>query len=294
MPVPGYSPPPFFNRGLTPQAKLALYLVISVALLVGDLKFSYLETVRQGATILAYPFWMAAGTPVQMITNTRDYFASLRSLQKDNATLRQSQLDASAKLLRYRELEQENHSLRELLEMHKRLEVHTTAADIISANHDPFTRRVVINQGKLAGVEDGLLVADATGVVGQVTQVFPLHAEVTLLTDKNQAIPVQLSRSGLRAVLFGLGNGLMELRYLATNADIQVGDRIATSGLDGKFVPGLPVAVVMRIDRENSAAFARILCRPLGGVENSTQVLVIGRVPTPAPVIPPRVREAMP
>jgi hypothetical protein len=75
-------------------------------------------------------------------------------------------------------------------------------------------------------------------------------------------MPVMIVRSGLRAVLFGSGSGLLELRYLAANADVQPGDKVVTSGLDGVFLAGLPVATVARVERDQAQTFARIpACR---------------------------------
>jgi rod shape-determining protein MreC len=119
-------------------------------------------------------------------------------------------------------------------------------------------------------------VVDDVGVIGQVTRVFPLTSEVLLLTDKEQAIPVAVQRNGLRAVLAGAGAGMMELRFLAANAEVQVGDILVTSGLDGVYLPGLPVAKVIKIDRDSSYSFARIICAPLTGVERHGLALVLG------------------
>jgi rod shape-determining protein MreC len=150
-------------------------------------------------------------------------------------------------------------------------------AEILYAARDPFTRRVIVDRGGQAGVEAGQPVIDELGVLGQVTRAYPLTSEVTLLTDKDQAIPVEVQRSGLRAVLAGAGAGAMELRFLATNADVQPGDILVTSGLDGVYLPGLPVARVAKIDRDNSFSFARIACEPIAGVERHGQVLILGR-----------------
>jgi len=154
-------------------------------------------------------------------------------------------------------------------------------ADIIYAARDPFTRRVIIDKGSQSGIENGQAVIDEQGVLGQVTRTYPLTSEITLLTDKDQAIPVQVQRNGLRAILAGAGAGTMELRFLAPNADVQTGDTLVTSGLDGIFLPGLPVAKVVKTDRDNSFSFARIACEPLAGIERYGQVLVLGRRVTP-------------
>ncbi|MEC5384826.1 rod shape-determining protein MreC [Uliginosibacterium sp. H3] len=273
----GHQPPPFFRRGLPLSAKLTIYVALSLALLVGDLQMSYLTTLRQGVAILTYPLQIAAATPAEFARNVSNYFNGLISLQRENERLRADRLQAAKQLLRSTQLEQENTELRGLLDMRERVKVTSIAAEVLFTARDPFSRKVILDKGGNQGVEPGLAVVDAAGVLGQVTRVFPLHAEVTLLSDKEQAIPVLIERSGLRAVMFGTGSGLTELRYLAANADVRVGDRILTSGLDGVFVPGLPVATVIRASRDAAESFGRILCLPIGGVERSGDVLVLGR-----------------
>ncbi|MEC5398632.1 rod shape-determining protein MreC [Uliginosibacterium sp. H1] len=277
MPVPGHQPPPFFKRGLPLSAKLTIYLALSLALLVADLRLRYLDTLRQGVAILTYPLQIAAATPAEFVRNTGNYFSGLVGLQRENERLSANQLVAAQELLRLEQLKAENSQLRGLLDMRARVKVNSIAAEILFTARDPFSHRVILDKGTSQGVGPGLAVVDAEGVIGQVTRVFPLHSEVTLLSDKEQAIPVVVARSGLRAVMFGTGTGLMELRFLAANADVQLGDQILTSGLDGVFVPGLPVATVVRADRDSGESFGRIICKPIGGVAKSGSVLVLGR-----------------
>jgi rod shape-determining protein MreC len=210
------------------------------------------------------------------------YFATLVRVQLENADLRRKQLGSGERLLRFELLERENAQLRSLLEMSRRVGVRSIAADILYDAPDPFARKVILDRGAQQGVEPGLAVVDAAGVLGQVTRVYPIQSEVTLLTDRNQAIPVQVLRNGLRGVLFGIGQGRLEVRFVIATADIQAGDTLVTSGLDGVFVPGLPVAEIASVDRD-SAAFARIMGRPLAGVARSAPVLVLGRQVLPPP-----------
>jgi len=143
---------------------------------------------------------------------------------------------------------------------------------------------VVIDKGSQNGVRAGSPVVDEAGVLGQVTRAHALAAEVTLLTDKDQAIPVQVVRNGLRAVAFGAGaSGMLELRFMAANAEIQNGDRLVTSGIDGIYPPGLPVATVARVERDAAYAFARIVCQPAAGVESGRYVLVLANEARQAP-----------
>lgn len=290
MSVVGHQPPPFFKRGPAPLAKLFFFLAISLTLMIGDLRFRYLEVVRQVVSVITYPLQRAAAAPVALVLAGSDYFTTLESLQAENATLKRERLNDSTTLIRHNHLMDENKQLRALLEMRERQPVKSIAGEILFATRDPFRRRVILDKGAAQGILGGQAVVDALGVVGQVTRVYPLQSEVTLLTDKDQAIPVQIVRNGLRAVMFGTGDGMMELRYLAANADVQAGDEIVTSGLDGLFLPGLAVAKVIRVDRDAAYTFARIVCAPSAGVEQRGHVLVLAKrdVP-PAPAEEPAV-----
>jgi rod shape-determining protein MreC len=147
---------------------------------------------------------------------------------------------------------------------------------VLYAARDPFSRKIVIDKGSQQDVQAGQPVIDGNGVVGQVTRVYPWLAEVTLITDKGHLVPVLNTRNGLRAVLGGTGNdGALELRFVPLNADFDNGDQLVTSGIDGVYPPGLPVAQVMNVERNAAFLFARILCKPVGGVINHKQVLVV-------------------
>ncbi len=289
----GHGPPPFFKRGPAPLARLAFFSALSITLLVADLRFHTLEWTRLLLATVAWPMQRVAQMPVEGAEGAGQYFASLVSLQRENSGLRTRNLATAHQLLRQEHLEQENHRLRALLDMKDRQPAEGRVAEILYAARDPFSRRVIIDKGLQHKVAAGQAVIDDLGVIGQVTRVFPLTAEITLLTDKDQAIPVQVQRNGLRAVAAGAGAGGMELRFLAANAEILVGDVLVTSGLDGIYLPGLPVARIANIDRDNSFAFARIRCEPIAGVERYGHVMVLGdRLVAPQPEEPAAQHEA--
>jgi len=245
-------------------------------LLVADLRFHTLEWARLAVATAAWPLQRVTGIPIDAAGDVGGYLSRQRSLLAENEELRRRQLGTANLLLRQDHLEQENKRLRALLEMRERQPVEGRIAEILYAARDPFSRRVIIDKGGQHGIAAGQAVVDDIGVIGQVTRVFPLTSEVLLLTDKEQAIPVSVQRNGLRAVLAGAGAGMMELRFLAANAEVQVGDILVTSGLDGVYLPGLPVAKVVKIDRDSSYSFARIICTPLAGVERHGLALVLG------------------
>ena len=282
----GHQPPPIFKRGPAPLARLFVFVAVCLALLVADLRFRYLEVMRNALSVVTYPLQMAASTPADVVRNASRYFGTLIDVQLENADLRRHQLGAGERLLRFEHLEQENAHLRELLQMSQRVQTKSIAADILYNAPDPFARKVILDRGTQQGVEPGLAVVDANGVIGQITRVHPIQAEVTLLTDRNQSIPVSVVRNGVRGVLYGVGRGMLEMRHVLADVDIRPGDQLVTSGLDGVFVPGLPVATVTRVNRD-ADAFARIDCEPLAAIERSVQVLVVGRAAYPPPPPPP-------
>lgn len=279
MAVVNRPPPPFFKQGPAPLGQLVFYVLLSTSLLVLDLRFHLLEWARQGIHTATYPLQMLAYAPVEAMEHGADYLQGMVRLQQENERLQQRDLSVANLLLRQEHLELENQRLRALLDMQQRQPVPGQVAEILYAANDPFARRMILDRGSRHNLQAGQIVVDEQGVIGQITRIYPLLSEVTLITDKNQAVPVQIVRNGLRAVLFGAGDGHLELRFLAANADVQVGDVLVSSGLDGIYMPGLPVATVNAISRDSAYAFARIDCQPLAGVERHGLVLILGRRP---------------
>lgn len=271
-----HSPPPFFHRGPAPLVRLAFFASLSLALLVLDARFRYAEALRGVLAAAAWPLQVAATAPVEFAARIADYFSVQSQLRDENAALKAKLLEQAQESRRLVAAANEAVQLRRLVGAAEALEYRSTPAEILYSGRDPYSRKVILDKGTQHGVVAGQPVVDEAGVLGQVTRAHPLVSEVTLLTDKDQAIPVQLVRNGLRAIAFGAGiSGLLELRYMASNAEIQSGDRLVTSGLDGTYPPGLPVATVSRIERDSSQAFARIVCEPAAGIDKRRFVLVL-------------------
>jgi rod shape-determining protein MreC len=271
-----YSPPPFFKRGPSLLTRFTFFSILSVVLLVADARFNYLQVLRQSIAAVVYPLQRLSSVPGSLVVRIGEFFVTQSQLQRENEQLRRQELLNTGAMQVGKALESENEHLRQLLGLRERLPREFIAAEILYSHRDPFTRRVVVDKGFQQGVKAGQAVVDETGVVGQITRVFAWVSEVTLVTDKEQAVPIQSVRSGLRGVTFGIGyDGTLELRFMPVNADIQNGDLLVTSGIDGTYPPGLPVAVVSNIERNAAYAFARITCTPTAGVTSFSQVLVV-------------------
>jgi rod shape-determining protein MreC len=292
-----YSPPPFFKTGPTPLARLLIFSALSLAFLFADARLNYLVTLRQVASVIVYPFQRIAAAPAGIAQRIGEFFVTQSSLRQENARLTEENFSNSAALSRLKSLETENVRLRELLGARARFDFPVVAAEVLYAARDPFSRRVIVDKGSQSDVQAGQAVVDDRGIVGQVTRVYPWLAEVTLITDKGHFVPVQNLRNGLRAVLAGTGDeGALELRFIPLNADFQNGDELVTSGIDGIYPRGLPVAKVVHVERNAAQLFARITCAPLAGVANYTHVLVVSGnrelPPRPAEESRPRLRKS--
>ena len=139
-----------------------------------------------------------------------------------------------------------------MLDLRKQVAGPSQAVEVLYDTADPYTDRVVVDRGQLGGIVQGAAVIDAGGVVGQITRVYPLVSEVTLLTDRDQSIPVMNARTGSRHVAMGdpsVPGGALELKFVPASTDVKQGDLLTTSGIDGVYPPGLHVGTVSRIDR---------------------------------------------
>ncbi len=271
-----YSPPPFFKRGPTLVTRLTLFSLLSLVLLFADARFRYMEDIRGIVGVILYPLQELADTPARIGRRVTEYFALQSSLQSENARLRQQALVNAALLQKQAALAEENENLREMLALRPRFDPSAQVASILYTARDPFVRQVVVDKGATDGVKRGAPVIDTLGLIGQVQRVYPWASEVSLITDRDQVTPVQVVRNGLRAVIFGVGyDGAMEVRFMPVNADIEKGDLLVTSGIDGVYPTGLPVAFVDSIERNAAYPFARIVTRPASGVGSHRHVMVL-------------------
>jgi rod shape-determining protein MreC len=271
---------PLFRQGARPSAKIFIYSVVCLCLIVIDSRIQSLSIIRQAIATVLYPFQQTMLVPEAIF-----YYVTNWTEDKNKLSKRADLLAWEANLMakrsqQYLGVQAENQQLRQLLALRSRPDLTTIAADILYETREPTTRKLMIDRGSIHGVHPGMPIMDAQGLLGQITRVSPLVAEVNLIIDKDQATPVHAIRNGLRAVAYGgIAGDLLELRFMAGNADIKEGDEFYTSGIDGVYPANLPVAKVLKIDRSSAFGFARVICQPLAGVMHHRQVAVVTNKP---------------
>ena len=270
------TPPPIFRQGLSALTKLALCSALAVFLMVADARFELTQPLRALLATALHPVQRALLVPVALWERTDDYAGGLQAALASEAAARRALAVQAERTIRVEQLLSENERLRELLDLRSSFTVKSQAAEVLYESTDPYSRKVVIDRGQTQGLVAGSPVITEAGVIGQLTRLYPLSSEVTLLVDKDAAVPVLNVRTGSRSVALGSASGDgLELRFMAGNADVQVGDELQTSGLDGVYPPGLPVARVVDIDRKSQAGFARIRLLPVASPDAVRHVLVL-------------------
>jgi rod shape-determining protein MreC len=271
------SPPAFFKQGPSAVSKLLFFSALSVLMMVADVRFGVTQPLRATLSVVLYPVQWLAMRPQVLAEYSSDYMEAREVAQASERDARQQLLVQARRSGQVEQLALENKQLRELLSLSKRLETKGVAAEVLYDAADPFTRKLIIDKGLINGIKPSSPVMDEHGILGQVTHVLPLVSEVTLVTDREHSIPVLNTRTGARGVAYGESGGapLLELRFMATNADIEVGDLLSTSGVDGIYPAGVLVGKVTKVERRAETAFARILCEPVGRVQGARHVMVL-------------------
>jgi rod shape-determining protein MreC len=268
-------PPPFFHQGPSALTRVALFSAVALFLMAADTRFAVTRPLRSGLQMLLLPLERALAVPLQMTHAGGEYVSGLHAAQAELGKAELALTAQSAKAARVDTLVAENTRLRALVDLKPALAVKAMAAEVLYEASDPFSRKIFIDRGASQGVVPGAPVIDESGVLGQVTRVYPLSSEVTLLIDKEAAIPVLNTRTHQRSAAFGADGSAMELRFMAGNADVKVGDVLQTSGVDGIYPPGLDVAKVVKVDPRADSSFARIALAPTASADGVRHVLVL-------------------
>ena len=283
------SPPPFFKQGPSALSKLIFFSALSLFLMVADVRFRITQPVRWALSTVLYPVQWLALQPVRLVRGSSAYFSGLDQATSSSEQAARRLALQSLRAGQVEQLMQENSRLRKILALREQLTTTVMAAEVLYDAADPYTRKIIIDKGLLQDVALGSPVLDESGVLGQVTRVHPLVSEVTLVIDRDLAIPVLNVRTGARSVAYGdtsqPGGGL-ELRFMGSNSDVQQGDLLTTSGVDGVYPSGLPVAQISRIERRAESAFAKIYCTPRALVTGARHVMVVKPVSAQIPARP--------
>jgi rod shape-determining protein MreC len=265
-----------FDQGPIPAFRLVLVIVLSITLIVLDARFEKLDPVRSVlGTALAPVVWLG-NAPGELSDWVASLLTSRDDLREINEALEARLLILERRALKYASLVQENNELRRRLNAAAAVDDRVILAEVVGVSPDPFSHEIIINKGSRNDVSEGQAILDADGLMGQVHQTSAFTSRVLLISDSSHAVPVEVNRNGLRAVLLGTGDfDSLELMHVPDTADIREGDMLTSSGLGGRFPRGYPVAEVWSIEKEPGEPFMTIEARPLAKLSQSNMLLVV-------------------
>jgi rod shape-determining protein MreC len=278
-------PPPLFHQGPSALTRLMIFSALALFLMAADTRFAITRPLRAALAVVLLPIERTLQLPFDTARGANDYLQGLTAARNELQRAHVTLAAQSARAARVEELSAENARLRALIDLKPALPVKSVAANVLYEASDPFSRKIFIDRGATHGIVPGAPVIDEAGVLGQVTRVYPMSSEVTLLVDKQAAIPVLNTRTRQRSAAFGADGSRLELRFMAANSDVRAGDLLQTSGVDGIYPPGLDVARVVKVDPRADSAFARISLEPTASADGVRNVLVLEPL---AMQLPPR------
>ncbi|MDR1967116.1 MAG: rod shape-determining protein MreC [Burkholderiaceae bacterium] len=285
------SPPRLFNQGPSALSRLVFFSALALLLMVADARIRIVQPVRWAIAGVLYPVQWLALQPVQAVGELATYLTDLKTARRTEEAARRKLAEQSQRAGQVEQLQLENKRLRALLALRARAGTPSIAAQVLYDVTDPYSRRVRIDKGGVQGIVPSSPVMDESGVLGQVTRVYPFDSEITLLIDRDQVIPVVNVRTGTRSVAYGDPSpygGMMELRYMSAAEDVQEGDLLTTSGVDGVYPPGLPVARVVQVEPRSDSSFVRVQCAPVADLQGVLHVMVLAPLTLDPEVDPAR------
>ncbi len=202
------------------------------------------------------------------------YF-SFVDLREENTRLKKERDDLRMQNDLYRELASTHARLRELLQVKESIRSPMAAAQVIGRDPTGWFESILIDKGTHAGLRLNMPVVDARGVIGRLVAVSPNYSKVLLIIDQNSAVDCLIQRTREKGILKGLPSQLCRLHYVSRAADVAVGDKIVTSGLDRIYPKGLPVGEVTEIVDTPWEFFKDVRVKPSADFSKLEEVLVL-------------------
>lgn len=251
-------------------------LVLSLSLMVLDLRFGYALKVRSFFSYLTSPVQMIVSWPIKTYNQLTNSVLSQKELLRENIQLRHKQVLLKGRLQKLLTLEKENDRLRHLLLYKKTSKnAHFVLAELLMVKTTPYRQLIMLDRGKKENVYIGQAVFDAMGVVGQVVEAGPFTSTVQLITDPNSAVPIKNTRTGERGILVGLNQlDTLSLIHLPRTSLVKVGDELVTSGLGKRFEEGYPIGTVARVVLNINDPFMTVEVKPKAKLSKSRLMLL--------------------
>ena len=269
--------PNLFSRQPPSFRSLVIAVITCLVVLFFDWRMPYVVKPARDVLYAAYnPIYALASYPVLSREWLNQQTKSEAQLRRENTAMQAELLQAQVRLQKLSELSAENNRLRGLLDTPLIIDGRMQIAEVIGTDADPLRHIIIINRGAVDHLKVGQTVLDDKGIMGQLVDVYPHSSRVMLLSDKEHSLSVRLERTGMRAIVSGTGDlGQLKMDYVATSANVKVGDKVYSSGLGEHFPAGYLVGTVSKVSRHTSGEFAEIDVKPAAQLASGHHVVVL-------------------
>ncbi|MDF7671195.1 rod shape-determining protein MreC [Orbaceae bacterium ESL0721] len=265
-----------FSKQSPLSVQLFIALLFALVLLGLDISYRPFKVVRFYLDTIISPIYYLSNSPRMTVDKLYQMSKTQNDLTVENRRLTEELLNKRSDLQLLEHLRHENNRLRELLGSPLRHDEHKMAAQVLLADTDPYSYQIVLNKGKREGVFEGQPVVDGKGIVGQIYETAQTTSRAILICDYQHAIPVQVLRNDIAMVAVGNGcSNDLTLDFLPNNVDIKVGDVLVTSGLDGRFPEGYPVAIVSSVKLDINDSTPIISATPTADLKRLRYLLLL-------------------
>ncbi|MBP6117504.1 MAG: rod shape-determining protein MreC [Neisseriaceae bacterium] len=264
------------SRALKPTTKMVVLVTASLGLLFGSNQYPLTQTVRNAVLSVLYPIQWLANVPLNSYRSAEIFLTKQNQLHQEVVTLKADNIALHIQMTQLKTLQRELAELKSLQQLVDTPLSVVTSAQVVSNGRDPIASKLLLDKGSAHQIKTGQVVVDKNGLIGQVTNIQAFSAEVSMVTDNKQVVPIMVERTGERALLYGNGQNL-DLRYFPIDGDLQVGDLLVTSGLDDTYPAGIPVAKVNSAEKNLATPYYRTKVSPLAGIHRARYVLILPR-----------------
>jgi rod shape-determining protein MreC len=251
-------------------------VVLSFLLMSIDKNDGYLEGIRETIGLAIFPLYSVIDTPYRVYSTVAFKLRSQINILEENAKLRTDNMALTLDASLYLSIKHENERLRKIIQAPSVIDQKIMVANVLQIENSLSGREIVINKGRHHGVYRGQPAVDPLGIVGQVSHASVFYSTVVLITDAVHALPVVISRNGLRSIVTGSRqNEVLSLDFISLSDDIRVGDSVVTSGMGGIFPEGYPVGSIISIENRTGDDFQRAFVQPASKLGRFHEVLLI-------------------
>jgi rod shape-determining protein MreC len=255
---------------------LAIILVLATVVLYSyNLRQKTATTFFERAVLtFSAPFQSSIDSIADSIAGAWGDYLWLVDVRQQNQVLNRENSDLRSELQKNQEILQQNGRLRKLLAFVDALDRPALPAQVIGEDASNWARTILIDKGTQSGLNNGLPVVSAQGVVGRIIKIAPNSARVLLITDASSAVAALIQRTRTRGIVRGRGDNL-SIEYALRDAELQIGDLLVTSGMGGIFPKGLPLGRIETIERDQFGLFQQVKAVPTVDFSHLEEVMVI-------------------